>query len=195
VKVGGMGRFQYFASVILIMGFISGSFMGQSLQFLTLQPKYECIKVGETDWTKAAECVPLVMDQPNGFCNPENKLIPRINYTADTSLDNWFTSMHLACTSKPSIGLIGSMQFVGWAFSSCFLPRFADIYGRKPIFLLSILLQILSMIATFLVSSVELTIAVMFFLGVSGVGRCSICFLYLMELLPASKQTLVGTIL
>lgn len=36
---------------------------------------------------------------------------------------------------------------------------------------------------------------VMFFLGFSGVGRCSICFLYLMELLPQSKQTLVGTIL
>ena len=42
VKAGGMGRFQYFATVILIMGFISGSFMGQSLQFLTLKPKYEC---------------------------------------------------------------------------------------------------------------------------------------------------------
>ena len=35
----------------------------------------------------------------------------------------------------------------------------------------------------------------MFFLGFSGVGRCSICFLYLMELLPANRQTLIGTIL
>jgi Sugar (and other) transporter len=35
----------------------------------------------------------------------------------------------------------------------------------------------------------------MFFLGFSGVGRCSICFLYLMEMLPASKQTIIGTLL
>ena len=36
---------------------------------------------------------------------------------------------------------------------------------------------------------------IMFFLGFSGVGRCSICFLYLMELLPQNRQTLIGTIL
>lgn len=38
VQAGGMSRFQYFASVTLILGFISGCFMGQSLQFLNLQP-------------------------------------------------------------------------------------------------------------------------------------------------------------
>ena len=34
----------------------------------------------------------------------------------------------------------------------------------------------------------------MFFLGFAGVGRCSITFLYLMELIPQTKQTLIGTI-
>lgn len=34
----------------------------------------------------------------------------------------------------------------------------------------------------------------MFFLGFAGVGRCSISFLYLMELIPQPKQTLIGTI-
>jgi len=34
----------------------------------------------------------------------------------------------------------------------------------------------------------------MFFLGFSGVGRCSISFLYLMELLPQEKGTFYGTI-
>lgn len=60
---------------------------------------------------------------------------------------------------------------------------------------MSMLLQLVSMIIPFFVSSVEVITAVMFFLGFSGVGRCSICFLYLMELLPQSKQTIVGTIL
>jgi MFS family permease len=84
---------------------------------------------------------------------------------------------------------------VGWALASTFLPRFADIYGRKPVFMFSILLQFVSMGATYFSNSAEITIGIMFFLGFSGVGRCSICFLYLMELLPADKQTLVGTIL
>ena len=92
--------------------------------------------------------------------------------------------MNLACISKGEIGLIGSMQFVGWALASTFLPRLADMYGRKYVFLFSLLLQLLSMAATFFSENSKLTTGIMFFLGFSGVGRCSICFLWLMELLP-----------
>ena len=87
------------------------------------------------------------------------------------------------------------MQFVGWALASCFLPRLSDIYGRKYVYVGSMVLQLLGMIATFFSTSVEATTAIMFFLGFSGVGRCSICFLYLMELLPTNRQTFLGTLL
>jgi hypothetical protein len=42
---------------------------------------------------------------------------------------------------------------------------------------------------------VNFTTVVMFFFGIAAVGRCSISFLYLMEMLPSSRQVLVGTIL
>ena len=48
---------------------------------------------------------------------------------------------------------------------------------------------------TFVSNTIESITSIMFFLGFAGVGRCSICFLYLMEFLPQDKQTLVGTIL
>ena len=42
---------------------------------------------------------------------------------------------------------------------------------------------------------VELTIAMMFVFGMACVGTRSICFLYLMDLLPEKQQILVGTAL
>lgn len=42
---------------------------------------------------------------------------------------------------------------------------------------------------------VELTIGMMFVFGMACVGTRSICFLYLMDLMPEKQQILVGTVL
>lgn len=50
--------------------------------------------------------------------------------------------------------------------------------------------------ALYLSTDLTLTTILMFIFGLAAVGRCSISFLYLMELLPTSRhQVLVGTIL
>ena len=46
-------------------------------------------------------------------------------------MDNWFEYLNLACATKAEIGLVGSLQFVGWALASAISPRIADLYGRK----------------------------------------------------------------
>ena len=115
--------------------------------------------------------------------------------TDETSLDNWFTGLHLECVSKARIGLIGSCFFAGWALSAIFIPRMADIYGRKKIFLFSMALQLCTFLALYFSRDLNLTTVLMFIFGIAAVGRCSIGFLYLMELLPTSRQVFVGTIL
>ena len=47
----------------------------------------------------------------------------------------------------------------------------------------------------FFSTNIDLTTGLMFIFGVSSVGRCSLSFLYLMELLPKNRQVLVGTLL
>jgi MFS family permease len=175
---------------------MSGSYMGQSLQFLTLQPKYECSTDPLFQNPPPEKCFPYPKEEfkdVKGFCDNPG-LYSRVNYTDEESLDNWFLKNHLACKSKAQLGLIGSMQFIGWAISSFIIPRLSDIYGRKWPYIASMILQLLAMIATFFSTSIEVTTAIMFFLGFSGVGRCSISFLYLMELLPQEKGTFYGTI-
>jgi MFS family permease len=93
------------------------------------------------------------------------------------------------------VGFIGSSLFLGWALSALFIPRLADIYGRRRIFMLSMAIQTLAFLGLYLSHDINLTTAFMFLFGVASVGRCSICFLYLMEILPSNAQVITATCL
>ena len=57
-KTGGCGRFQIFASLLLIFAFIMGGFVTFSLPLLNLQPDYLCdfdaTSTHEPTWTKCS---------------------------------------------------------------------------------------------------------------------------------------------
>jgi len=118
-----------------------------------------------------------------------------VDWNEPTSLDNWFVQLNLACESKARIGLIGSSIFFGWALSAIFLPRLADLYGRKLIVLISLCIQLVSFIGFYFSRNINVTTAFAFVFGTAAVGRCSISFLYLIELMPQSRQVLIGTFL
>jgi MFS family permease len=86
-------------------------------------------------------------------------------------------------------------MFLGWTLAAFVLPRLADIYGRRLVFMSSILLQSLIFFGLYFSSILYLTYVLMFFFGAAAVGRCSVSYLYLMEVLPKSQQVLTGTVL
>ena len=59
----------------------------------------------------------------------------------------------------------------------------------------AILLQTLCFAGLYITSNLYVAYVLMFFFGAAAVGRCSISYLFLMELLPKSRQVLTGTIL
>lgn len=127
---------------MLIIGFMSGSFLGQQMQFVELVPKYHCWTVAEP--TKQIDCAPFPKGDVVGFCNNPDILRRKIDWDNDLSLHNWidYLKPDLTCEQgfTSAIGILGSMQFVGWTISACITPRLADIYGRRPIYLASMLL-------------------------------------------------------
>jgi len=86
---GGFGLFQVFSSAILIMGFITGSFLTFAMSFLELYPRYLC-KNAETG--TEYEC------KPNQFCGTNIQY--RIDFDYFTSLHNWVEDLDLTCTPK-----------------------------------------------------------------------------------------------
>lgn len=67
---------------------------------------------------------------------------------ADTSdheyLDNWVEKLDLLCESKERLGLMGSTYFMGIILSMIIVPKMTDNYGRKWIFVLTMLLSLLA---------------------------------------------------
>lgn len=76
------------------------------------------------------------------------------------------------------------MQFAGWALSAGFLPRMADIYGRRPIYMYSMIAHMAIYGAIILSRNLYLTIVLMFFLGMTSVARGAIGYLYTLEFIP-----------
>jgi MFS family permease len=97
-----------------------------------------------------------------------------------TSIHNWYEDMDLMCREKAELGLIGSMNYCGFALVSLFGPRLSDHYGRKKIIMPGILLLLISeALIIFVCRSFDFLLVLMFFFGVSSTGRLSILYLFL----------------
>jgi MFS family permease len=87
------------------------------------------------------------------------------------------------------------MFFAGWTTSAFVLPRTADIYGRRKVYLLAMTAHLLIYIGELFSRNIKLTTALQFFFGTMSVGRATIGYLLTLELVPEDSQATVGTML
>ena len=86
------------------------------------------------------------------------------------------------------MSVIGSMFFVGTFSGSFVLPRAADIYGRKPLFLIGLTLYICVVIALFFANSIAYLYVMMLLGGISETGRYYVAYVYCIEMMPEKVQ-------
>ena len=87
----------------------------------------------------------------------------------------------MQCAEKAKFGVLGMMIFIGWTISALFVPRIADLYGRKPTFIILMILQFAAILLLIFSGSYEVTATGLFFIGVCSVGRWTIGYIYLLE--------------
>eukprot|EP00347_Sterkiella_histriomuscorum_P011808 403371019 len=183
MKSGGFGRFQKFANLIIIMGILSGSQILYNLWYFQMMPIFECKTANSLDHYH--QC------SRESFCN-NPQIDWRIDYSKEESLNNWVQQLNLFCITQTQQGLIGSFFFLG-AFLGCFfIPRLADIYGRKKPYIFGLILYSITAIIYPFSTSLNLNYLLIFLGGISESGRYYVGFVYLQELMPKSHQTLVG---
>ena len=90
------------------------------------------------------------------------------------------------------MSLIGSMLFFGTFSGSFILPRMADIYGRKLLFLTGLGLYITVVIALYFVKSLLMLYFLLFVGGVSETGRYYVAYVYAIEFMPKKVQDATG---
>ena len=97
------------------------------------------------------------------------------------------------CATPWKVGFIGSAFFLGWCTTILWLPRLSDGNGRKKFFMAGMALNMLLYTMLMTCESLDAMIFVMFCFGMTTSIRINVGYVYLMELVPENKQTLIGT--
>jgi len=91
------------------------------------------------------------------------------------------------------IGLFGSFFLLGVVIGCLTLTRLGDIVGRKPIFMLGMIMQIAVTLSIVLISNPYIAYGLCLLEGISMTGKQYVGYSYLIENQPKSKQVIVGS--
>ena len=91
------------------------------------------------------------------------------------------------------VGLFGAMFLVGIVVGCLTLTRMGDVYGRKPLYLLGLNMQIFFIISIMITTNYYVAYVLLFIFGMSVTARYYIGFTYMMEMQPQDKKVLVST--
>ena len=101
--------------------------------------------------------------------------------------------MDLFCEPDIYIGLLGSTFLLGIVIGCLTLTRLGDVYGRKPIYVLGIVMHICFMGVVLVTTSLAVAYACVFLFGTSLTARYYVGYTYNLETQPKSHQVLVST--
>ena len=87
----------------------------------------------------------------------------------------------MQCADKSKFGVLGMNIFLGWTIASLFIPRIADLFGRKPTFVTCMIFHLASLLLLIFSRSYEVTATSLFFIGMCSVGRWTVGYIYLLE--------------
>ena len=177
--IGGFGKFQMFATIVICFGMSATGFFINILSYLTQTPEIECSGI-----SKDACTVEKICQNGSQISNWQ---------IADQSLNNWLTRLDLICAPSWKVGLLGSSFFIGWCLTMLWLPRLSDVKGRWFMFTYAMLID--TVLYTFLLwtQNFNLMVGVLFIFGILSSIRLNVGFVYLLELIPRNKHTLIVT--
>ena len=107
-----------------------------------------------------------------------------MNWDSPESIHNWHQKFDLMCESKFKVGMIGSSFFIGWCLSLLWVPRLADIYGRKNLFRITQVVDFCLFTAIFVTSNLNIAIAIISGIGFTTSVRLAAGYIYMLEFFP-----------
>ena len=111
---------------------------------------------------------------------------------SDKVPQGWIEQYTLYCEDNTEIGLIGSSFFVGCFVGSFILPRLADKVGRKPMFMLGLIINIFSTVGLFFGRSrIELYLFLILG-GIGETGRYYVAYVYAVEIFSEKQRNSAG---
>lgn len=102
-----------------------------------------------------------------------SKLDYKANKGDSQYINNWVEQFDLLCESKQRVGFIGACYFIGVIIASSLVPIgwLSDNYGRKWIFILSMLVEVIGCNMLIMGSHIHVLYISVLLLGISHPGR------------------------
>ena len=155
-----------------------------NLSYLEREPVYQC-RLSDV-WQKCSSDQVCQLDQ-QGLDQDF-----RIDYSDPFSFDNLYTRLGLYCHTKDEIGLIGSLLFVGFAVSCLILPRYSDMYGRRPFYIVGLIGQVVVWIGLLFTTNLKLFYVFSFLFGCTVTGRFTLGYVCYIETIPKPYQKIMS---
>ena len=186
--MGGFGKYQLFICIIIILGMHSGALIAKAFPILERPPEepngYICKNTTNPDKYPCS---------PSDFCgDPSIKY--EVNYNNSLNFYNLYTQYGLVCKKKFATGLLNTIGFFSVFLGCLFIPRLADLYGRKGVYMVSMICQVPVFLVLSVTHSLMLAYVAAFGFGLCTIGRISGGFLLLMEFMPTNLQPVAGGI-
>ena len=186
-RAGGIRFFHVIVYVALGMGAnVIRSFFVHFIPFLIQKQVYTC------EFSEAA----LSAGATDGICTRENIcdgderiLSWEIDYSDNRSLHNWQQQLDLMCEPDWKAGLLGTVLYIFWCISLLIVPRQADRFGRRYLFLVSRLIETGLYLAVLLVTEYWTMLGLMIALGLCAAGRVNVGTVYVTEWFPRKNHT------
>ena len=116
-----------------------------------------------------------------------------IDWDDDQSIHNLIEQLDFFCEPAYMIGLIGAMFLCGIVIGCMTLTRMGDVVGRKPIYMLGVLMHIGVMCGLLLSTDAYFDFLLVFLFGMSVTARYYVGYAYNLEMQPKSHYVLVST--
>ena len=108
----------------------------------------------------------------------------RFDQTDPEYIDNWIQKFDLLCKPSEYIGLIGSCYMVGMFIGFFILPPYSDTYGRRPIFIMTMILSTFAQGMILFTSSIHKLFLFMIILGTTFSGKNIVGLNFAIECTP-----------
>ena len=122
--------------------------------------------------------------QPEDFCDNDTLISYEPNTELSDTYDNWISKLDLVCATPSQIGLIGTSLFLGWCITLTFVPRLADLYGRKYLMRGGTTVLFLAYTVLMITHDYVVFICALFVIGLMCTTRAQVGIIYMFENSP-----------
>lgn len=167
----------YFAVILCLGGHLTS--LIHLMPFLMKMPDLLCSSDDGASWSTWSV---------DTACSNTHSVMYKYNQNSIETILNWTTEFDLTCSSHLTRGLFGSFAFIGWALGSITILRFGDVYGRKPVVLLTSIALIFATLSLYFVHNLILVYALLVLNGALSLTKGTLLYIYFLEFVPESKR-------